>query len=507
VLLARSSPGGLALATDANYQYPPHLALIDDAIVEAIAGDAPPRIIVEAPPRHGKSWLCSKWLPAWFVGTFPTKRVLFGAYEADFAAQWGARGRRILEELGGPIFGIGVDDESRARYRWDVKQSWQPGDADAFDWMSGDGGGMMTAGVGGPFTGKGGDLIIIDDPVKNREEAESERYREKIWEWWQSAIYTRLEPGAVAIVIMARWHHDDLAGRLLQAAADGGEEWTRIRLPALAEENDVLGRKPGEALWPERYDEEDFARMRQPGGVGSYAFEGLYQCNPTMKQGDIWLRDWWAYHEGRFLDENGHPFRFDTVIESWDCAFKKKSDTDFVVGQLWGRYKARKFLLAQIRARLSFTETKAAMRALTRWARLREWTPQAVLVEDKANGSAIIDELRSEIDGIVPVEPEASKEARAHAAAPTIEAGQVEIPSGTIPAPPDRQGRWEPTPTHVLVDEAAAFPRGTNDDQVDATSQALRWLSEHGGRAEFAINTTPRGRGGSVTSDLLDRPM
>lgn len=468
MLLARSSPAGLALATDRRFLYPPHVALIDDTIVEALAGALPPRIIFEAPPRHGKSELVSKWTPAWYAGTFPDRRVMLASYEAEFAATWGRRAREIVEQVGQPIFGVNVAEDVRARNLWEARLSWTPEDDDLLDWGIADGGGMITAGVGGPLTGKGANLLIVDDPVKNREEADSPTYRKRTWEWWQSTAYTRLEPGGIAIVMQTRWHEDDLAGRLIAEMKAGGEEWHVVRLPALAESADPLGREVGEPLWPDRYDRKTLDGIKL--AVGTYVWEALYQQRPAPVEGGIFKDGWWRMYE---------PYRwpriFDAVAQSWDMAFKKKADSDYVVGQVWGCHGADRYLLAQIRGRMSFTETKAAVRALTAWVQQQDLAPSGhrIYVEDKANGSAILSDLRSVVSGLIPVEPHGSKEARAHAVTPQVEAGNVLIPEGMIPAPTG----YTPTRTDELIGEHRSFPNGSHDDQVDALSQALDRLS------------------------------
>lgn len=199
---------------------------------------APRILIIEAPPRHGKSEFISRYLPAWYVARYPERRVILASYAAEFARSWGRKARALVEEFGPEWFGVEVSKEQHAAVDWELADH---------------GGGMVTAGVGGPLTGRGAHLMIIDDPVKNDEEALSERTREHHWDWWQATASTRLEPGGVAIVMATRWHKDDLTGRLLRAASDGeGEPVTRVCLPAIATDGDYLGRQPGEPLWPER---------------------------------------------------------------------------------------------------------------------------------------------------------------------------------------------------------------------------------------------------------------
>jgi hypothetical protein len=212
-----------------------HLEAIDQAIVDTILGITPSILVIEAPPRHGKSELVSRYLPAWYLGLFPDKRVMLVGYAASFARSWGRKARSLLADHGHDAFGLEVDLSVRA----------------AADWgLTGREGGMVTAGVGGPLTGRGADLLIIDDPIKNAEQAQSASIREDHWDWWQTTASTRIEPGGCAIIIATRWSDHDLSGRLIKAAEEGdGCPVRRLRLPAIAEADDPLGRLPGEALW------------------------------------------------------------------------------------------------------------------------------------------------------------------------------------------------------------------------------------------------------------------
>ncbi len=241
------------------------LAAIDDAWAGHLDG-----LVVCLPPQHGKSELCSKYLPAWYLGTFPERRVILTGYEADFAAQWGRRARDLLQEWG-PAFGVRVSSKSSAVNRWDLE---------------GHAGGMTTAGVAGPITGKGAHLLIIDDPIKNDAEARSGFLRQKQFDWWQSTASTRLRPGGLALLIQTRWHRDDLAGRVLREAKANGERWRELKLPAVAEDRDPLQRAPGEALWPEVYSLEHLARVRER--QTNYYWRSLYQQDPIAEGNTEW---------------------------------------------------------------------------------------------------------------------------------------------------------------------------------------------------------------------------
>jgi predicted phage terminase large subunit-like protein len=248
-----------------------HLAALDRAVVRT-AYKPNGRLLVQMPPRHGKSEYLSKYLPSHYLGTFPDRRVILTSYEAGFAAQWGRKARTLTEEFGNDIFGVKVASNSSAADRWDIE---------------GREGGMQTAGAGGAITGKGADLLIVDDPFKNWEEAMSPTIRDKVWDWWQSTAYTRLEPGGSAIVLQTRWHQDDLIGRLQKAQATGheyAEQWEIVHFPAINED--------GEALWPERYN---INRLRQiEYAEGPYKWSCLYQQKPTLATQSEWPESYWS---------------------------------------------------------------------------------------------------------------------------------------------------------------------------------------------------------------------
>lgn len=421
------------------YQVPAHIAYLASRIAKAVArGNA--RIIVSMPPRHGKSELISHWLPVWLFHLQPSLRVLLASYEASIAQEWGRAVRNSIAEYG-PELGVEVAGDSAAADRWRTTAK----------------GGMWTAGAGGPFTGRGGELLIIDDPHKNFQDAHSPTMRQHVWDWYRSTARSRLHTGGSIIVVQTRWHEEDLAGRLLAASESGeGEKFEHIILPALAEEADELGRAPGDALWPENYDEDALAAIRK--ASGTYIWTGLYQQQPSTPEGSLVKRSWWKwYHQG--------PDRlsFEDWVISWDMAFKAVEESSFVVGQVWAKRGADRFLMDQVRERMDFPETRAAVKLLAqRW-------PQAtrILVEDKANGPAIMSDLKHTVPGLIPVPAEGSKESRVHQVSGIIEAGNVYLPDVSL-AP------WVPE----FVQEWSDFPNAANDDQVDAAVHALRYWAQ-----------------------------
>ena len=266
------SPGALAaVLTNGKEMQAPHLDLVDQAFQRIAAGERL-KVLLTVPPRHGKSRRASRWGPVWYLRKHPGHRVMLASYAATLADD---HGRWIRDTITGysDALGIALNSASRAANRFDIE---------------GHEGGMVTAGVGGGLTGKGANLAIVDDPVKGAEDAESPTQRERVWEWWQSVLLTRLEPTGSLLVIQTRWHPEDLAGRLLETE---GDEWIAIDLPAIAlSDTDPLGRQPGEALWPERYGAPDLERIRK--GVGERVWWSLYQQQPRPLEGGVWQWDW-----------------------------------------------------------------------------------------------------------------------------------------------------------------------------------------------------------------------
>lgn len=435
-----ATPAGLAYALSQGRWKPyPYLKRLSVWLMEATLG-VRRRIIVSLPPRHGKSELISRWFPVWALNHRPDLRIALCSFGAALAAEHGGWVRDTIAAHA---------DRLRVRLK--------PGSKAASAWKTTAGGGMVSVGVGGPLTGKGFNIGIVDDPIKNRQESDSETVRRAVRNWYTSTFYTRQEPGASIVVLMTRWHEDDLAGWLLEEARQGGERWDLLSLPARAEENDPLGRRVGEALCPWRYNEDDLREKER--AVGSRDWAALYQQRPSPDEGEIFRRAWWQ--RWRVL-----PPRFDSLVLSVDCAFKDLRSSDYVVVQVWGRVGASFHLVDQVRDRMSFTATVNAVRAMA-----AKWPlASAKLIEDKANGSAVIDTLRKEIPGLLPVEPHGGKVARAWAVQPYIEARNVWIPE-------DAAFPW----VGHFVEEAACFPNGAHDDQVDTMTQALTYLAGRGG--------------------------
>jgi predicted phage terminase large subunit-like protein len=424
---------------DGLYKDSRHGIFIAEIIQEAIdrkkdmiAGKIPMEeqyIGLSIPPRHGKSMTVTETLPSYYLGHFPNDRIIEGSYNTTFASKFGKKNLQKMTKYGEELFELKVSPSTKSSSDWDI---------------DGTRGGMISRGILAGVTGEGADLMVIDDPIKNREEADSQVYREKMWGEWIDSFSTRLHPGAICIFIMTRWHEDDLIGRLQNPEYGKPIPMNMINMPLEAEEGDFLGRDPGEPLWPERYSYKFIeTRKKYPS-----SFNSLYQGRPTSQEGNMLKRDWWKYYDVL------PPIA--SKLISVDAAFKDSDDSDYVVIQAWGKNQADMYLIDQVRAKMNFRATVQSIRNMHVKHPDASWK----LIEDKANGSAIISTLHKEIGGIIPVNPEGGKVARVNAVSAFIESGNVYLP---------RQAEW----VHDFVEEAASFPNGKHDDQVDAMSQAL----------------------------------
>lgn len=488
--LAGGDPADFAAALDSGYRRRPHVnvlaAAIRDTVEAAANGTGPSRLIVSMPPQVGKSHTSSLWTPAWYLERYPTRQVILASHESRLAVSFGRQVRDTLTRHA-------AAGRLQVRLARDV--------AAAGEWETSQGGGMLSRGIGGSITGRGAHLMLIDDPLKDFASAHSRTIREAQWDWWLSVAQTRLRPGAVVIVVMTRWHEDDLAGRLLSGEHEGDpDEWRVVRIPALGESEtddglapDALGREEGVPIATAADDESPdeaearWAEVRR--SVGPYVWAGLYQQRPSEPEGTILKRGWWQFYrrEGDTLllpDGTEIPLARLRIVQSWDLAVKDKLTSDFVVGQVWAAQgQGRRFLLDQYRERADFVETKRQMRIL------RERWPEtsATYIEDKANGPAVIRELQDELSGLVAHNPVGDKTQRAFGIQGDLEAGSLWLPE------PGTAG----FDVRAFIDECAQFPSGANDDQVDAATQAL--LRLRGGRTQIGVpsGTKTQGTGSS----------
>lgn len=392
-------------------------------------------LLISTPPQHGKSRSLTETLPSWYLGNHPDKSVIIAGYSEDFAKRFGRRNLRKLEDYGPRLF----PDFHPAEAPWTNTE-----------FESVEGGRCISRGILSGITGNPADLFIIDDPTKNMQEAMSETTRAAILDEFYASILTRIAPHGKIIVIQTRWHEDDLFGHIKRTF----QNVEVLNLPCEAEENDPMGRPVGAPLCPEIGKGAAWLKDYKTTYVtenGERAWNALFQGNPVLNSGNIFLKENWQFYED--LPEQVYN------VLSVDAAFKKSETSDFVAIQHWGKRANDYYGIWGTRRRLSFTEMITV---------LREYISShpdldAVYIEDKANGSAAIDMLSQEFDNIIPVNPEGGKLSRAAAVSYIQETKHVYLP-------------YEPW-AYELVDEAAAFPAGQHDDTVDAFTQALNRLS------------------------------
>lgn len=449
-----SNPAGLAYHLSRGRWIPArHLRLISFHLARAIRG-RDKRLIIATPPRHGKSLLTSVWTPVWALTMWPHYRVILTSYEATVATEWGRQVRNILDDHQDQL-SVTLSKDSKAANRWNTSA----------------GGGMTCAGVGGPIAGRGANLFLIDDPVKNAEEAHSANNREKKDQWFRWVAANRLEPDAAIVIIQTRWHEDDLAGRRLKATAKGDENWKYIRLPAIAEADDPLGRDVGEPLWPERYDVEALAEQRR--FAGPYGFAALFQQSPQPAEGGIFREEWF---KRRFNMAGGGLFdipgsrsyvreqdllRFVTV----DPAIKDEDVTiqdAYTAILVFGIAPSGDLLLLDVvRDHLNSPDTVHEMKRLQ-----AKWKPTAFWIEKVAYQSALIQWARKAGLPCRELDADKRKETRALGAAPSCEAKKVVLPHDAI---------W----LQDFMSELLAAPTGTHWDQVDAFAYGVQIFDQH----------------------------
>lgn len=481
------------MASEGAWIVAPHLSLLSQKIVDVSTGRCP-RLIVTMPPRHGKSELISKYTPAWFLGNFPDKKVMLASYADTFAAQWGRKSRELLEEWGPKLWGVRLSVDSKGGQQWEVATKKGGKRADGV---------MVTAGVGGGLTGKGAHLLIIDDPVKNAEEAQSERIREAHHDWWKSTARTRLQAGAGVILVMTRWHEDDLAGRLLMDEVEGGDKWEILNLPGLCEDSaiDPLGREEGDPLWPEFFDVEWMAATKR--AMGTYWFTAMYQQRPAPADGMLFKRQNFNYYikhevtdptQGQLVTvyHRNKPTEildthFCTKFTTVDVAASEKEQADYTVAATWMVTPSKDLLLWDLeRVKFDGPDVLPFLRRI-----YFEQRPAIMGIERLGYGLTIIQELLREGLPVVRLEPDKDKITRALPACARYEEHRVFHPRG-------------PSWVDDFESELLVFPNGKHDDQVDAAAYAALQLPFVGaGNPLTGGGPAQRERGKTITGGLL----
>jgi predicted phage terminase large subunit-like protein len=404
--------------------------------LEAVERGEIDRLIVMMPPRHGKTMHVSQALPAWTLGRNPRAQVILASYGAELAEGNSRKARSYMRSDRWP-FECRVSDESRAQNRWQT-----------------DAGGILIAtGCEGGLTGYGADRLIIDDPVRDRADAESESMRDRLWSWYSDVARTRLMPRGRIVICQTRWHDDDLAGRILNS--DDGKRWTVLSLLAIAEENDALGREPGEALWPERFPIAELPSVSR-GEISASSFSALYQQNPLPASGASFKAEWF---QNRY---ESPPSRYNAFrVMTIDGAWSAKTNADPSALACWATDERRYYLIESLTRRLEFPDLVRLV-----MERYREWRPHAVVAEAAASGIPLVQMLaRESAIPIYGIPPKGDKISRVQSVSVLFETGKVMLPE---------RASW----LDAWLEEHLRFPVARHDDQVDCTSLALSWLHE-----------------------------
>jgi predicted phage terminase large subunit-like protein len=411
---------------------------------ERVANGACKRLIINMPPRHTKSEFASYLLPAWFLGKFPHKKVIQTSHTAELAVGFGRKVRNLVDsEVYNGIFpNLVLQADSKAAGRWNTSR----------------GGDYFAIGVGGAVTGKGADVLIIDDPHSEQEAAmaaSNPEVYDKVYEWYTSGPRQRLQPGGAIVIVMTRWAARDLTGQVLKSAAQrAGEEWEVIEFPAIL--------PSGNPVWPQFWSKEELEALREE--LPNSKWQAQYQQNPVGNESAIVKRDWWKWWE------KDDPPVCDYILQSWDTAFEKTQRADYSAGTTWGIFNCEEdnfapniILLNTYKKRVEFPDLK---RDVLR--EYNEYEPDSLIVEKKASGAPLIYDLRAMGIPVQEYTPGKGQDkiARLNSVSDIIASGKVWVP----------QTRW----AEELVDEVAAFPSGEHDDLVDATTLALMRFRQGG---------------------------
>lgn len=404
---------------------------------EEIAEGKCKRLIINMPPRHTKSEFASYLLPAWYLGRFPNKKIIQTSNTAELAVGFGRKVRNLVDgERYAKIFpNVALRHDSKAAGRWATNAN----------------GDYFAIGVGGTVTGKGADLLIIDDPHSEQEAAlaaSNPEVYDKVFEWYSSGPRQRLQPGGAIVIVMTRWSKRDLTGRVLQSMVErDGDEWEVISLPAI-----MPSTKP---LWPEFWSIDELEKLRNELPISKWSAQ--YQQDPSSEEGAIVKREWWQ------MWEKDTPPVCEFVIQSWDTAFTKNERSDYSACTTWGVFHMDEdpndthiILLDALKERLEFPELKE--RALQMY---QEWEPDAFIVEAKASGAPLVFELRRmgiPVQEFTPTRGN-DKITRVNSVSDLFASGKVWAP----------RKRW----AEEVIEEMAAFPNSDHDDLVDSATQAL----------------------------------
>lgn len=445
-IIKRSLLDYLVYDGDGLFQTPNHIVFIANKIQQAFEGKIK-RLIISLPPRHGKSEIATKKAPAWYIANNPTKDIIMASYSQEMINDFSRIAKNTFEEHK-DIWGIEVAPDKHAMNEWGIL---------------GYRGTVKATGIGSGLTGKGANVAIIDDCLKDWEESQSKRQRSLIWDWYRAVLRTRLAPDASIIIIMTRWNTDDLAGRLLEDARNGGEQWEEIRLPAIAEENDPLGRNVGEALWEERFPLQELEIIKRT--LGTIMFNALYQQSPTDNDTGMFKNKNFKYwqEEGTFLhllDDNNDIIK--TFLKQ-DCIKRMTMDTAMKVNKL-NDYTSLNVFWETPDKDILFDEIyEDKLEVPDQYPLLtnfyNRYCPLEIGVEDKQSGTGVIQEGIKKGLPIVALKAESDKVTRSSTLSIYYENGKVYH---------KRNAHW----VSKFENQLSGFPNMAHDDMVDTAAYA-----------------------------------
>ena len=397
------------------------------------------RLIINMPPRHTKSEFASYLLPAWMIGKNPKLKIIQATHTADLAIDFGRKTKNLVDEQNyRDLFDTRLQEDSQAAGKWKTEQ----------------GGEYFAAGVGGAITGRGADLLIIDDPHKEQDVRADGKAFEKAMNWYTAGPRQRLQPGGAIVIVMTRWSTKDLTGQLLKSQSEeGSDQWEVVELPALLPD--------GKPVWPEYWTAEELLKTKSSIPVSNWLSQ--YMQQPTAEEGAIIKRDWWQDWEQKY------PPRLNYIVMSLDTAFTKSTTADYSAVTMWGVFNTEELgenviLLNAFKGRYDFPELRRIA-----YEEYIDWKPDMVIIEAKASGLPLTHELRQMDIPVINFTPSKGndKHTRVNAVAPLFESGKI----------------WAPMHEHFaqeVVEECASFPFGEHDDYVDSTTQALMRIRQGG---------------------------
>lgn len=458
---AKKSPLALAqFCTKGKYMAPDHILYMNNIIMN-LAERKIKRVMINMPPRHGKSEFISKYFPFWYLGTYPEHRIILTSYQAKFAESFGRRILDLVKEHGEALFDIQINPNEKS--------------ARSFGLLNHEGG-LNAVGAGGALTGRGADLLIIDDPVKNDRDAASVRMRDNLWEWYKATAFSRLEPEGVVVVLMTRWHYDDLCSRILSLDEDfdedDDEKWELVRFPAIAEESDVLGRKPGDALWEARFPLRRLDRIKRT--LGEYWFSALYQQSPNPAGGGIFKSINFRYFTA---DGDNYYLHFSNAEECGvkpvhisdcrvyacaDLAVSSKESSDYTAIVIFAETPAKDILILDvIRERF---DGAAHLKLIKNIYNL--YNPYVIGIESTQYQAVLVQQAQNEGLPVCPLKPDSNKLTRALPITSFVENGKVYF---------RKHAPW----LNAFEEELKMFPNGRHDDMVDAFAYIINLIKPH----------------------------